>query len=746
MDNASIATPETFRNFLPALIALAALAALAHGEEPAAPERVTPIAVGIKGKSFGDSYVFSGGGCKANSANGKVPIEDGGLKIEITGNGGYWGVGLARGGWVRWYLDDYGSKGALEFEVRGANGGEAFKIGVADSDTDGPEKPDKDCAGTVAIAKYATVTKEWQKVRIPIADLTAAEKSLNLADCIKVMVTNEGDPAPLTVFLKDVRFASRSPETPAPPIKLNELGYRPEMRKVAKVTREIKAFKIVETGASKTVFEGVASKFAEHDKASGDNIWDCDFSSVKAPGKYRFEADGLAPECFEIRDDLYDKLYVDLARFYYLQRCGCALDEKHAGAPWKREACHVGDTKALTRDGKETRDVSGGWHDAGDCNKYPPWIRFPVFMMLDLYDIRGTAITDGQLNLPESNNGIPDLLDEVQWELDWLLKMQITEGAQAGAVYDRIHQSAAPGGQKAARIQEERRLLPPTNDATAISAACWARCAKTFDAIPSRKEVAKRYLAAASLALKRIETDKADAKLLLTAAAPLYDATGDAAYLKLAKESFEKIVGPLKDDQQKSEQFMWASYDCSVATLACSQREGEGLRDQARALLKCTADRAVESGLKDGYNVPLWNTDHYCWSSSQNICKMGYYALMANRYAPRAEYVRMGEDNLHYMLGRNALAMCLVSGYGARSTQVYHSIYGGSAPAFQPLPPGVVGGGVNQWESRGISAWPAKNYKSDPNNWTLTEPAIYYNAPILFLAGYFAKLEPTPAK
>ena len=49
------------------------------------------------------------------------------------------------------------------------------------------------------------------------------------------------------------------------------------------------------------------------------------------------------------------------------------------------------------------------------------------------------------------------------------------------------------------------------------------------------------------------------------------------------------------------------------------------------------------------------------------------------------------------------------------------------------------GGGVNQMESRGISAWPAKNCRSDPNNWTLTEVAIYYNAPLVFLSGYFAQ-------
>jgi endoglucanase len=101
--------------------------------------------------------------------------------------------------------------------------------------------------------------------------------------------------------------------------------------------------------------------------------------------------------------------------------------------------------------------------------------------------------------------------------------------------------------------------------------------------------------------------------------------------------------------------------------------------------------------------------------------------------------VQLAEDCLHYLLGRNAVDTCFATGYGTRIADVYSSVYGGSASAFQPTPPGCVGGGVNQWESRGISAWPAKNWRNDPNNFTLNEVAIYYSAPLVFLAGYAAR-------
>ncbi|MCZ7644529.1 MAG: glycoside hydrolase family 9 protein [Planctomycetota bacterium] len=709
------------------------------GEEPAAPERVTAIVDKLQGDSFGDGYVFASG-CKLATKNGRIPVEDGALKFSVEGAGGHWGAGLARKGWVRFYLDDYGPTGVLEFQVRGAAGGERFRIGVGDSDVDGAG-PDKDLGGSVPIAKYAQVTKDWQTVRIPIKDLKEAEQDLDLADGMKVILANDGEPAPGTFFLKGIRFVSHSPENTYLPVKVNQLGYRAAGPKVAKVTRALAAFKLVDVKSGASVFEGDAKQVAERDKASGDSVWDCDFSAFKTPGTYRLEAEGIpGSEPFAIRDDLFDKLFYDSARFYYLQRCGCELPEKFAGA-WKREACHLGDTRAVTREGKDPRDVSGGWHDAGDCNKYPPWVRFPIFMLLDLYDLRREAFTDKQLNLSESGDGVPDLIDLAQWELDWLLKMQFAGGPQAGAVYDRIHESAAPKAQHA-RLQEERRLLPPTAEATAVCAASWARGARTLRAFPTRKEAAAKYLAAADLAFQRLAADKAEPRLMLTAAASLYETTGEAKYLPALKDAFGRCYGELKTDHDRSEKFMWAAYDCSVIQLACSERESDGLREPARAWLKATADRALAAARQDAYHVPLWNLDHYCWSSSQNIGKMGYYALMTNRFAPNEAYARMAEDGLHYLLGRNALALSLVSGYGRRFTDVYHTIYGGSATAWQPLPPGIIGGGVNQWESRGISAWPAKHYRSDPNNWTLTEPAIYYNAPLVFLSGYFAMLAP----
>ncbi len=703
-------------------------------------ERVTPIVENPTGVFYSDSYAFAGGGCSVTTINGRIPVVpvDGqnALKIEVTGSGGYWGVGIARRGWVRWYLDNYLPDGVMEFQVKGERGGERFRIGFADSDRDG-QGPDFDRNAYVPVTKYVSITKEWQTVRIPISDFIAAEPKIELDDCQKVVLSKDGDAKPMIVYLRGIRFVTTSPEHPVPPIKINQLGYRPYMVKIAKISAPTRTFQIVDAKTGRIVLKGVTRKVAENDPVSGDNVWEADFTPVKTPGRYKLVADGVGESfVFEIRENVYDGLFRDAVRFYYLQRCGIALESKFAG-PLAREACHLGDRKALTRDGEFVGDVSGGWHDAGDCNKYAAWVRYPLFMMLDIYDLRPKSFRDGQLNIPESGNGIPDLLDEAKWELDWLLKMQINSGPQAGLVYDRIHESAAPRGGKRPRLQEERRLLPPTHEATAVCASVWARAYRTFVNIPKFKNDANRYLAAAELAWRRLVSENARPEFLFIAAACLYDATGKDEYRKVTSELMDKVLG--NDPKQAIERFIWEIWECAVITLALSKRDGS-IREKARAFLKATVDKCVETWFKDAYSVPIWNSDHYCWSSNQIIGKRGYYAIMAYQFAPNPDYLRMAADTLHYLLGRNAVCYGMVTGYGTRTTEIYHSIYGRSAMAWLPTPPGFVPGGVNQWESRGISAYPAKNFRPDPNNWTLTEPAIYYNAPLVFLAGYFASL------
>jgi hypothetical protein len=79
-------------------------------------------------------------------------------------------------------------------------------------------------------------------------------------------------------------------------------------------------------------------------------------------------------------------------------------------------------------DASTERDLHGGWYDAGDYNKYTSWTAGYVVDLLHAYTENKSIWTD-DFNIPESGNGVPDLLDEVRWGLDWLVRMQNSDGS-----------------------------------------------------------------------------------------------------------------------------------------------------------------------------------------------------------------------------------------------------------------------------------------------------------------------------
>jgi len=123
-------------------------------------------------------------------------------------------------------------------------------------------------------------------------------------------------------------------------------------------------------------------------------------------------------------DDPYEELSDAMLRLLSLQRCGQDLDESWAGS-FAHKECHT-DQANLT--GYNTLyDVSGGWHDAGDYGKYMKTGTKAVNDLLFAY-MRNPGLYDDDNQGPDSHNGIPDILDEAKYELEWMLKMQEDNG------------------------------------------------------------------------------------------------------------------------------------------------------------------------------------------------------------------------------------------------------------------------------------------------------------------------------
>src|SRR5258708_12120828 len=122
-------------------------------------------------------------------------------------------------------------------------------------------------------------------------------------------------------------------------------------------------------------------------------------------------------------------------RAYYYQRAGFEKKREFAGRAWADKASHLGpgqdpesrpwhEGRPLNPFAKSLiKDLRGGWYDAGDFNKYTSWAARYIIVLLQAYEEHPQAFSD-DYGIPESGNGVPDILDEVKWGLDWLVRVQ----------------------------------------------------------------------------------------------------------------------------------------------------------------------------------------------------------------------------------------------------------------------------------------------------------------------------------
>lgn len=223
-------------------------------------------------------------------------------------------------------------------------------------------------------------------------------------------------------------LAFLSPERKAPAenswIRINLMGYPPAGLKVAvwcsKDTAAAHSFRLVDEGSGKTVFSGRAGQpmgaygpFSQTARL--------DFSAFRRPGRYRLEAGGARSPAFTIATDVYRGAADFCLRYMRQQRSGFN--------PFLKDSCHTRDGYTLYGAAaglpdSSFVDVTGGWHDASDYLQYATTSANAVNHLLMAYrDYPQVFGDEKKANGLEGGNGLPDVLDEAKWGLDWLLKM-----------------------------------------------------------------------------------------------------------------------------------------------------------------------------------------------------------------------------------------------------------------------------------------------------------------------------------
>ena len=549
----------------------------------------------------------------------------------------------------------------------------------------------------------------------------------------------------------------RSGEPPFAHLAASQLGYAPAMRKQFTSPRPFDSFRVVRDGDGRQAFAGGAPVEVRPTTILGpvDKVFVGDFSALREPGRYRIVAAGLASHPFEVAGDAFDRALRAAQRGFYFQRAFTAIDAAHAEGPW----VHASDAA------KAPPGVRMGWHDAGDFSLYSASLNSALFWLLETYGDFAPSADD--TNIPESANGVPDLLDEARWGLEWLLSVQVPSGAFRNSTCEERY---GPYGTNAPESVPPYRDGEPGTLATARAVGNLAYASaiyRRFDAA-----FADRALAAARRGYAFLDAHPGEASDGPTC--PAYRADGDAQIGRhtrmFAAAGMLLATGEPRFGTDFAANFVELDTDPSymhvngyAAQLYLRAAAGDPARKAAiRARLRDRARRVRELGALHPFQL---SAPTHWGSVGAGLTRIAAYSVKMCLEDPvgAAEDCEQALANVHYTLGRNYLQLSYVSGLPGVTrgrTHAFHQWL--AALRAQPfLFPGMVAGGPNAAPepadvsnplARPIPIWgyfgdpafprdeltPSEARYTDNDSWSTNEVSLDWQAPLVY-ALHFAR-------
>jgi hypothetical protein len=594
------------------------------------------------------------------------------------------------------------------------------------------------------------------------------------------------------LFLFNITFSNAQPGALTEHFKIDQFGYPTYAQKICVINDPVTGFDasqaytpgttlhIRNANTNALVFSGPSSSWhsgATYDQ-SGDKLWWFDFSTLTAAGSYYVydPTNNKHSFYFDIRDDVYDEVLKQSVRMFFYQRSGFAKTEQYA-YQWNDGASHLGSLQDLDcrlatspNDASTSKQLQGGWFDAGDYNKYVNFAYEPVHDLLMAYIERPLVWTD-DYNIPESGNGIPDLLDEVKWEMDWLRRMQLSNGSVLMKVSVADWSAASPPSADSS----PRRYGPAQASATRTACSMFAIGAIAFNmtGIPEMQAYADTLETAAVNAWNWLIANPAYSyynNAGFTSANPemneyqQYSAQVGAAVLLYAltnQADYKTYVENNYDDMHPMQWWFWYPWESIIQDLLIFYTTQPGI------------STSVKDDIRGRFTSSMTNSSHLLPAYNNTTC--GYRAYMNNgdnvcgSNRPRGHTGSIFWNYIHYDLntdtipyrnaalgyinflhGVNPISTVMLTNmydYGAEKSanEMYHSWFGdgtpydnalnstyGPAPGYQPggfnpnyAPDPAYGGTIIPPQSQpSLKSYKDWNTSWPENSWEITETSI----------------------
>lgn len=515
----------------------------------------------------------------------------------------------------------------------------------------------------------------------------------------------------------------------------------------------------------KTVYKGKIvlrrKSIDEGDDAYGSNyqradLYELDFSNFSKTGRYVISVPGLGCSyAFNIGKTAFEKAYQVGVKGLYYQRCGVELKEEHAGR-WARKRCHhPEDGKTVIKseltliEGSmghgtigsgtinvftglpematdETINLWGGWHDAGDWDRRAQHL-IHAGRLIDLYCIFPSAFKDNELNIPESNNNLPDILDEAAWCVDFFTRAQDEEGAVHGGIESNGHPKYATSS-----WDDPLNLYSYHPDVwvslTYSAVAC--KMVRSLKIAKGKKERIDKLIQSAEKAwqwsLSRGAGSPKGGKfrdMKAWASAELYAITEKKEY----KEAFEKSVIWTEDKNAPVDQ--WKKHNQNYAAFSYAYFTKDKLKDVG-------LNKSIQKAILKRANEWLQSLESRAYRFATNLYRPVNWGLTS---APDVEplirawaitgdkkYADGVAESCAWTLGGNPLNLVWMTGLG--ENRIKHMLQIDSwwvshGTKNQDSNPGIVPGGAvafREW-SKGLHGFSQRGFYPGPKEWPSVE-------------------------
>lgn len=552
-----------------------------------------------------------------------------------------------------------------------------------------------------------------------------------------------------------VSVASCTATKPAPLLKVNQSGYLTQGQKLALIPgKSNQAFQLVALPSGQTVLSGQSSE-SQLWAPAGEAVSVADFTKVQTDGRYRLEVAGYAAVELQISAQPYAPLHDAAIKAFYFNRASQQLDPAYAGT-WARPAGHPDDNIKIHASAASANRPEGtviqspkGWYDAGDYNKYIVNSGISTFTLLDAWTDFKDFYRQRQWTIPESTNSMPDLLDEVLWNLDWMSSMQ---DPVDGGVYHKLTTLNFEGAVMPHQAVAQRYVVQKTTAAALNFAAVMAKASRVLSEFEADQPAKAALFSQQAIKAWQWANENpaiyyqqpadvstgayGDNKLadeFAWAAAELYLLTGEQPYLQL----FFQLAQPMQTAS-------WAS----VAALGYFSlaKEAKDLTAEQRNLVSnaitAVADQFVAQHQASAYKVAMVQED-FVWGSNAVAMNKAILLYKANQITAKAGYVEAMQGLLDYVLGRNPLDLTYVTGFGVKSPQHIHHRPSEADDVKAPVPGWLAGGAQpgQQDKCQYSSKLPALSYVDDWCSYASNEVTINWNAPLVYMLAAFSQPE-----